>query len=636
MAGIAGIFQRGGSPPTLASLHRITEAAAERGPDGPSYWIDGPVGLAHLACVTTPEAALDGVRPVRAEALGLTVTLDGRIDNREELLETLDLQRDEVSDERLLLAAYAAWGPDCAARLIGDFAYAIWDAPQQRLVCSRDCFGIAPFCYFVSAGIFVFGSELRQLLAHGDIPARPNERVVAEHLSNDIRSIDETLYRGLMRLPPAHTLVVTREEQRLWRYWSPDPRREIRYRDPADYAAHFRELFREAVRCRVRCTAKVGAYLSGGLDSSSVVCMTEQLLRDHAVQDVGFETFSLVFPGQACDESPFINDVIARWGSPAHRICPDDDGGRCYHADYAGMARQFRDLPNYPNGCTANPIKETALRRGFKVLLTGFGGDDWLTGSLRHWGDSMRQGRPLELARQIWFDRRVPWADVSARRVLTEALGAMCGERGLVAARRIKRRVTGAGPTLSVLTSAFASAAAASAPTEKDELNWPSLAQADLWNYSMGGYQLHVLEVEDRFTASLGLEQRHPLSDRRLVEFALSIPEEQRWHRDLPKYVLRRGMRGLLPESVRCRRTKASFDHPAPRVLAAPPARDVFADLRVVREGWVDGPRVDALYRGLLDDAACGDAARHSNSFAVWEIYAVELWLRALVCGPSV
>ncbi|MBM3771791.1 MAG: hypothetical protein FJW27_11030 [Acidimicrobiia bacterium] len=252
--------------------------------------------------------------------------------------------------------------------------------------------------------------------------------MVAEHLSNDIRSVDATLYRHLMRLPPAHTLVVTRADLRLWRYWIPGPKHETRYRDPADYAVHFRDLFREAVRCRTRSIARVGAYLSGGLDSSSVVCMAERLRRDEMIPDVGFETFSLVFPGLDCDESQYINDVISRWDLRGHLICPDDDGGRCYHADYRAMARRFRDLPNYPNGCTADPIKQRAVERGFKILLTGFGGDDWFTGSLRHWGDSIRRGDLLTLARQIWFDRRVPWAEVSARRVLAEGVSAILDE----------------------------------------------------------------------------------------------------------------------------------------------------------------------------------------------------------------
>ncbi|MBM3771790.1 MAG: hypothetical protein FJW27_11025 [Acidimicrobiia bacterium] len=155
MAGIAGIFHRDGSPLRADSVRRVTEAAAERGPDGARYWIDGAVGLAHLACFTTPEAAAEPTRAVRVEGPGLTVTFDGRIDNREERLAQLNLAL-ETSDERVVLAAYAKWGPDCAARVIGDFAYAIWDSSHQRLVCSRDCFGIVRFYYFANASSCVW------------------------------------------------------------------------------------------------------------------------------------------------------------------------------------------------------------------------------------------------------------------------------------------------------------------------------------------------------------------------------------------------------------------------------------------------------------------------------------------------
>jgi asparagine synthase (glutamine-hydrolysing) len=164
----------------------------------------------------------------------------------------------------------------------------------------------------------------------------------------------------------------------------------------------------------------------------------------------------------------------------------------------------------------------------------------------------------------------------------------------------------------------------------KEPLRWPSFAQTDLWAYSMSGLQVHVLEVEERFTSCLGIEQRHPLSDRRLVEFALSVPEDVRWWRDQPKYILREAVRGFLPESVRLRRTKASFSHIVPEVLSTESVRGVLSRLQAADEGWVDQRRIDTLYRTWAAGSKGARSDSGADAYSLWSVYAVELWLRAL------
>lgn len=226
MSGIAAIYNLNGRPLERALLGRMTDVIAHRGPDGSGLFVDGAVGLSHQMLRTTPES-LREEQPLADETGDLILTLDGRVDNRDELKAELNAKGLELradTDAELVLRAYQAWGEECPQRIIGDFAFVIWDKRNQRFFCARDPMGIRPFYYYVDDRTFLCGSELRQILEHPTVRREPNEGMVGEYLSAVIVDTEETLYRGVFRLPGGHALLVQPGRVRKYRYWNVEPR----------------------------------------------------------------------------------------------------------------------------------------------------------------------------------------------------------------------------------------------------------------------------------------------------------------------------------------------------------------------------------------------------------------------------
>src|SRR5271166_2728951 len=281
VSGIAGIVHLDGSPINACILQRMTDAIARRGPNRSGTWVNGSAGLGHRMLCTTPEA-LGERQPLCDERGQVCLVLDGRVDNREELgkaLETKGARLRDRTDAEIVLKSYLYWGEDAPVRILGDFAFAIWDARHNALFCARDVFGIRPFNYYCGGDFVVIASELHQLFGDLRVKRIANEGMVAEYLSAQITHCEETLWEGILRLPAAHLMWVRSGSIAKRRYWDFDFAKEIRYKDDEAYAGHFLDLFREAIRCRLRSCGPIGSYLSGGLDSSSVCVVANELLH---------------------------------------------------------------------------------------------------------------------------------------------------------------------------------------------------------------------------------------------------------------------------------------------------------------------------------------------------------------------
>ncbi len=613
MSGIAGIYNLDNKPADPALLRRMIDRMAHRGPDGRGCWIEGPVGLGHAMLQTTPESLQEKQPLLSHERGSLCLTFDGRVDNRSDVraaLENKGLVIRTDTDAELLLRAYVCWGEDCPRHILGDFAFAVWDGRNRKLFCARDILGIKPFYYSMSRRRFLWASELRPLLEDPSVRKEPNEGMIGEYLANALTSNEETLFLDIQRLPPAHYLVIRNGQLVKGRYWDIDPGRETRYQTDEDYAQHFLAIFREAVRCR-------------GLDSSSVVSMAQSLFHDGLAVDRGFETFSAVFPGRACDESEYIQDVITRWGLQSNHVAaiePDVD-----ISVYAEQIARDYDFPNYPNGAISAPLRVLAKERGCRVILNGAGGDEWLTGSIYHYADLVRRMRLLTLARQFRDDSRVPGMIWPSWAMLRLGIWPLLPQTLRLAIRQFVRR----DGRPSWITPSFASRIHLTdrLRIEAGRRHHTSFAQEDLCRALTTGWQSHGYEVSERLSARLELEERSPLADRRVIEFALALPETQRWRHDQPKFILRQAMRGLLPESVRQRRTKAEFSHTFADTLQAYGGTQFFDSLVTERLGWVDGEKVRALHRRLTELYAQGDERYVRYTWPLWMIVGIELWL---------
>ena len=320
MSGIAGIYYLDGRPVERTDVERMVDSIAHRGPDGSGVWTDGSVGFGHRMLWTTPESLHEKL-PLTNKTGDLTITADARIDNRDELFSTLNFNgrpRETITDSEIILAAYEKWGEKCPEKLLGDFSFAIWDKRKQIVYCARDPIGIKPFYYYFKEGKFRWSSEPKAIFEDNTIPKEPNLPLICLYLLNRFDEREETLYKDVYRLPPSHFMVLENGQLRKGQYWDIDPNYSIRYKTDEEYAEHFLSLFKEAVKVRLRSHGPVGALLSGGLDSSSIVCTAQKLYQEKSIPNNGFETFSIIFDTFPCDERVYINEVVRKWDVKAN------------------------------------------------------------------------------------------------------------------------------------------------------------------------------------------------------------------------------------------------------------------------------------------------------------------------------
>ena len=399
MSGIVGIYRLDGGPADPADLGRMSETIAHRGPDSEGTHTDGSLALGHRMLWSTPES-LGEKLPREDPTCELVITADARVDNREDLFARLGLsghQSRRISDSELILAAYRAWGERCVDRLLGDFAFAIWDKRRQSLFCARDHFGVRLFYYYLSNGLFAFASEIKGLLCLPSVPRRLNELKVAGHLASIDDDVTSTFYTDIARLPPSHSMTVDGNGARLSSYWSLDPSREVRLSSDGEYAESFREIFTEAVRCRLRSAYPVGSMLSGGLDSTSITCVARELLAQSGGGPLS--TFSAVFDTVArSNERGFIEAALAQNGVRpyflhADKVSPLTDFEQVlWHQDEALDAGNL-----YVNWC----LYRAAREQGVRVLLDGFDGDTTVSHGTGYFIELAQAGRWISLAQEV-------------------------------------------------------------------------------------------------------------------------------------------------------------------------------------------------------------------------------------------
>lgn len=625
MSGFVGIFNRDGRPVGGDRVvRRMLDAIAFRGPDASHVWMDGPVALGHCLLRTTPES-VDEWQPHHLRDEGLSIVFDGRIDNREELLERFDRERVSPTadfDAAFALTAYQLWGEECPAQLLGDFAFVVWDARRRRLFCARDVLGLKPFYYHRTPDLFLFASEPQALLRHPAVSRRPNEGMVGEYLSV-VTSVEDTLFADIQRLPPASRLSVSADRCRLDKHWEIEPTREIRYTTVAEYGEHLRSLVSEAIRGRLRSCSKVAVMLSGGVDSSSILGLATSLVRQGAV-DTNVVALSLVAPEGVVDESPYIDQVVAMHGCRAHKFPGDSPPP----AEYRRAARLRADVPPWPNGRLACALKQGARQSGVRVLLTGLWGDEWFGGSYYYCADLFRSMRWLALVEKVRTQSRV--LEVTVPGPLLKVMIWPLLSRAM---RRHVKRLIGRDGMPSWIRRDFAQRIGLADrlyPIDPDPA-FPTIAQRDIHRTVTSGLATLATEEEERTAAEFGVETRHPFADRRIMEFGMAIPEDLRWRDGVRKFILREAMREYLPDEVRCRLTSADA---AP--IFVPPLRGFLNQglldaPAIERQGWVDFGEARALCADMLDRHANGDATYADAIWPLWSIAGVEIWMQEVV-----
>lgn len=614
MSGIAGLYapERDVDGDALDGMLRRID---HRGPDGSGTWTDGSAGLGHQLLCTTPESRHESL-PDATD--GLVVTADARLDNREELLAELDVgaSADSIPDSRLLLAAYDRWGEQCPQHLLGAFAFAVWDESERTLFASRDHMGVKPFYYYHGDALFAFGSEIKALLALDGVPCRLNEARVGDYLAEALEDETATFYEGIRRLPPAHTLRVTGSGLTTREYWSLDPTRHVELDSDEAYAERFRELFAEAVRCRLRSAYPVGSTLSGGLDSSSVACTAAEILEADRLH-----TVSAIFPDVlVCDEWPYIEAVLDHIDVDSHFVRADQTSPL---AEFGRVIRH-QDEPFYaPNLFVHRALYRTASQHDVRVLLDGLDGDSTVSHGVDYLTDLGRSGRirrAVSEARALAPSRGVSTRDLLFRYVVGPTIPSPL--------RRLRKHTLEDGETASIpplVDSEFARTIDLRRRLEDHEPDSPDglpSARASHYEDLTSGLVPFALEVSDRAAAEFALEPRYPFFDKRLVEFCLALPPEQKLRQGTTRFVLHEALAETLPEAVYERRGKTSLSANFERNLLQ-------FDRQRLEETLLDPPAslagrldVDALQRQYRQYAE----GEYSNALAVWKAATLALW----------
>ena len=623
MSALCGIVTSDGRPVEASRIRLMVAAGLHRSPDGRAHWIGDGVALGFGALHTASESSR-GQQPRVDVKRGFGLCFAGRVDERQDLLRQLQangLEPSESSGAELVLDAYARWGTDCLDKVRGEFSLALWDGCTRRLICARDLAGTRPLYYFQSKTCFYFASELRQLLALPEIPRRPNEGMIGEYLLSQMASKSETQYAGVMRLPPASYLLLEEDRVEVIEYWDPRGVPSIRYRRDEEYAEHLREILGLAVESQLLSDRPVGVQLSGGVDSSSVVAVAADLTRGQRTRCPSLEAFSLVFPGWDCDESEFIDAVEKRSGIPSHRLTPTSLSRR----EYSAQVGRSLDYPDYPNGTMSDSLERAAHERGIRVLLTGLGGDEWFQRADLYLADLLRKGRLIAAAEWV---RSLPQASMMSFR---RSPWFVDGVSPLVpqGVKDLLRKGRPRDPGTAFINPDFARRNDLQERL-RQRLDWRpfgDLARAGSFRAATQGFQVHAIEMEERSAAGFHLELRHPFHDRRVVEFGLGLPPDQRWRHGLHKHVLREAMRDLLPVSVRQRSSKAEFSRVFVEALLAI-GRDSFDRLGIAEAGWVDGRVVLGMFDKMEQRYRTESLSRGPELWPLWSVFGTELLYR--------
>jgi len=619
---IAGVARLDGAPvdPIAAeALPRMAGRFGSRAPDGTTVAHGEHAAFIHGALIVTPESGREA-QPL--SSAGLTVTFDGRLDNRADLAETLDAERD-AGDAALVLRAYARWGDAAAEHLLGDFAFAVWDAPNRRLYCARDTSGVRPFFYREGRGWIAWASEIDILAAGIDVVPPPNEGMAGEYLAGVITSTRDTLFQDIFRLAPAHALTASAAGIRTRRYWAPDPRAEIRYRRDADYEAHLADLIGAAVAARLRTNQPAGIMLSGGIDSCTVTAIAAHICRSGSAPCPGLRTFSIDVAGPDKDR-PFFEAMIAASGLPAEVFSPALPRPGQFREE---IARDL-DIQTFPQAPTIDPLRARVRDHGARVLLTGVGSDDWLGPSTWAYADLLRGGRLVELGRRMWSESKLDdfpgWRFAGQSAVWPLVPGP--------AQRRIRRTLRRGRPP-AWIDPAFAARidlVDRLAPREAD-VDFQTWEQIDLWREGMSGRMVHSIEAAQRTVSRFGIDHAHPFLDRRIVEFGLALPSDQRWRNGRHKDLLRRTMARHLPPAIVDRLSNPAGDHIYIQALESElPPHGAPVPSACERLGWVRGREARSARARAQRVYQSGSTAYAWQARTAWLVLSIDLWLDAV------
>jgi asparagine synthase (glutamine-hydrolysing) len=622
MCGIAGQGRTDGRAVERSRIDAMCAAQEHRGPDSRGIFVSENVGLGiqRLRVIDLDT----GDQPIYSEDGSVAVVLNGEIYNFEELRRRLRRNGHRLAtkgDTEVIAHLYEEHGTDCVSHLDGMFAFALWDSRRRRLFIARDRVGKKPLFYSFRDGVLSFASELRALLQDDEIPQEVDAAALDAFLAFGYIPAPLSIYSAVRKLPPAHFLVFEGGRLTIERYWRLDYGRKRRFEHPDEIDEEILSSLRSAVERRMTADVPVGAFLSGGIDSSAVVAA----MAERSPEPV--KTFSIGFADEAFNELPRARVVAERFSTDHHELVVEPDAVALLPKIARHYGEPFGDHSALPCFYLAELAREHVT-----VALNGDGGDESFAGYQRYTSNL--------LAARL---ERIP---ARLRAAVASAAGGVAGSREarspIGRARRFASRLPG-GPHERYLrqVSVFdvEERAALYTPELRLAISFPHTTDVLLepWRDSSGADLLdQLLEVDtsnylpgdllpkiDIATMAHSLEARSPLLDHHFMQLAASLPPGEKASGTQRKVSLRRALRGRLPDEI-LDGPKQGFSLPASRWLRAdlaPFAREVLLDPGSTGRGWIRPARIEEL----IDRHRSGES---DHGRQLWSLLMLELWAR--------
>jgi asparagine synthase (glutamine-hydrolysing) len=634
MCGFTGFYrpENEGREASLESLRDMNEALKHRGPDDEGLHLDGEVGLAHRR-LSILDLSVRARQPMADSEKRFWIAYNGEIYNYMEIRKDLhEYEFTTTSDTEVIIAAFRKWGIDCLGRFIGMFAFALYDSLTKRLVLVRDRLGVKPLYYYHHRGHLVFASELKALIRYPSFEKALDFQSLFEYLVFQYVPEPRTIYEHTFKLPPGTYLVAEKGAVEVKTYWDIplEGNHGPSVMSENDYGARFEELLSDSVRLRQISDVPLGAFLSGGIDSSTIVAFMA------AQHGAGVKTFSIGFQEQFYDEAPYARKVADYLGTEHHELYVTPKEA----CDVIPLLPQLYDEPFSDSSAIPTYLVSKEARRHVTVCLSGDGGDELFFGYNRYAmmkKMSMGAGIPLRkefmsglsrlpdsihalmgsMARALFF-RSMKTQRITPARV-REALSSMGKDPievylGLVKiwGREEAGRLLGGG-AYSLDAAPFFTLHEAFRHVKEPE----RFSFIDIKTYLPGD----ILTKVDRASMAVGLEARVPLLDHRIVEFACALPFVYKYRNRESKYLLKKLLYTRIPAEF-FRRPKQGFGIPISQWLSHDLRHlvDEYLDAaRIRREGILDPRLVETMVRRHLK-------GQEDHGYRLYNLLMFQMW----------
>ncbi|MDR1995922.1 asparagine synthase (glutamine-hydrolyzing) [Azonexus sp.] len=627
--GLAGNVLRGGQHHEV--IKGMLNKIGHRGPDGEGLLFSRnmSVGLGHRRlAIIDPER---GKQPMTTEDGNLTIVFNGAIYNYLELRRELIGKGHPIrsySDTEVLLYAYREWGENCVDRFLGMFAFAIWDERNQRLFCARDRIGIKPFYYAFDGRTLVFGSEIKAILASGVVKAEANRPGLQDYLTFQFCLGDKTLFKDIKKLEPGHCMLAQLNGSQISihtrQYWDLEYEIDERH-DERWFVDHLAALIEDATRMHLRSDVPLGAHLSGGLDSSAVVCLAAGLLKGERIK-----TFTGAFPeGPQFNETGYAKEVSAFAGTDYKEIYIQ--GSEL--PDVLPRLMYYMDEPLAGPGVIPQYYVSKLASEYVKVVLGGQGGDELFIGYTRYlvaYLEKCLAGAIYQTADQHRY--AVSLESIVPNLPLLQTYHPMLQgfwSKGLFDAPdkryfSLIDRSEGMNHLFSgdLFSTGYSPFESFQQIFNRDGLH--SLINRMTY-FDLKGSLPALLHVEDRTSMAASIESRVPLLDHRIVEFMATIPPNIKFAGGRMKHLFKEAVRSTVPQKIFDRQDKMGFPTPLAqwtKGVAREYVRDILLSDRVRERGIYN---IDAIGRAIDSEREFGRV--------VWGLLCLELWHRIFIDG---